>query len=109
MKITKTQLRKIIKEELENVLYEQVTAQAIESAMGDRTSPAEFYIDDDGQPLYIRMYVGQDENNERKVVIEYGTRQGQGGRNLGTAINVPRALELLQKRGIDISQARMVS
>ena len=109
MKITKTHLKKIIKEELEKVLYEQVTAQAIESAMGDRTSPAEFYIDDRGQPLYIRMYAGLDANNERKVVIEYGRRQGQGGDNLGTAINVAQALELLQKRGIDISQAKMVS
>ena len=97
--------RYFLNEKMER-LDEQVTVQAIESVMGDRTKPAEFYIDDDGQPLYIRMYINPEAKN---VQIEYGTRQGQGGQNLGTAQNVAQALELVQKRGIDISQAKLLN
>jgi len=97
--------RYFLNEKMER-LDEQVTAQAIQSVMGNFRNPAELYIDDDGQPLYIRLFINPD---AKEVVINYGTRQGQGGQNLGTAQNVAQALELLQKRGIDISKAKLLN
>ena len=97
--------RYFLNEKMER-LDEQVTAQAIQSVMGDFRNPAELYIDDDGQPLYIRLFIDRD---AKEVVINYGRRQGGAGMNIGTAQNVAQALKFLQQRKFDLSKAKLLN